>query len=463
IMVRTSFLVAVASVLFRILGGGQSRRAIVASRALMIALAALTYSALCLPVRAHGRWYEARAVVPRAPSALTQVICAIPELVASLKRGEAYLMVDGDSSDTLTNQLAFFVNGRRLEGTVIPGLALIDEQKQFERRDNALTRVAECIFDSFTSVTLGSNNEVRQWFFIPIAPLENFLPAGQDSIRVDVQRLSEQESHLYKSYRTDGESVKIPFVSYYSWDKAFYGVERNGEVADPRVDSSIPCHKSDTGLNIRILAPAETPARRIPPPADTPAGDLQAAPGNGSSSGEHSAAGIQDALQAIDRATVCTRFTGNWQDGVHQLSLAVPGGVHPTLLVRVSGSYRCGANIAGSAGSNSMSNGVKPGVELALISECDGRQFTYHAPWAPRVLTKSASWRRFDVAAPVCVSAFPGELKRIVLSCHPVATAYKDLTRQVDAASQSAVLFRDLRIDVTPIGAHPAAASYRIY
>ncbi|MGC8074774.1 hypothetical protein ACP3W1_29880, partial [Salmonella enterica] len=54
--------------------------------------------------------------------------------------------------------------------------------------------------------------------------------------------------------RDDGELI-IPNWQYYSWEKAFYGVERRGGICDPRTDRKLDAHKGDTGHYVRLLLP----------------------------------------------------------------------------------------------------------------------------------------------------------------------------------------------------------------
>ncbi|HNB24239.1 MAG TPA: hypothetical protein PKZ32_17600, partial [Candidatus Melainabacteria bacterium] len=245
------------------------------SNSLLLGILALSFSSLCLPVRANGRWYERPVTFTRPGDGVTFELVAPPAVAKSVRDGKAYLMVDAESLDSLTNGLSIAIDGKNLSGPYIPGLSLLDDQDHFERRGNQLTRVAECLFESFSSVVGVGNNDVRQWFLIAIpAEKEPSLMAlsratqeGGRSMRITIKRTAAGRTRLFKALTRDDKELIIPEWQYYSWDKAFYGVERRGGICDPRTDHKLEAHRGDTGHYVRLLLPA---------PADSKTRETQA-------------------------------------------------------------------------------------------------------------------------------------------------------------------------------------------
>ncbi len=232
----------------------------------------LSFSSVCLPVRAHGRWYERPYVLNKQGEGITFELFAPPAVAKATREGKAYLMVDAESLDSLTNGLSISIDGKTLTGPYLPGLSLLDDQNHFEKRGLELTRVAECLFESFSSVVGIANNDVRQWFLIAIPAetspsLMSSSGASQDaknSMRITIKRTAPGRTRLFKALAQDDRELYVPEWLYYTWDKAFYGVERRGGICDPRTDRKIESHKGDDGYYVRLLLPSPPEAEVKP-------------------------------------------------------------------------------------------------------------------------------------------------------------------------------------------------------
>lgn len=403
--------------------------------ALLLGIMVLSFSSLCLPVRANGRWYERPVTFTRAGDGVTFELAAPPTVANSVRDGKAYLMVDAESLDSLTNGLSIAIDGKNLTGPYIPGLSLIDDQDHFERRGNQLTRVAECLFESFSSVVGVGNNDVRQWFLIAIPEeKEPSLMAGSratqensHSMRITIKRTDSGRTRLFKALTRDDHELIVPDWQYYSWDKAFYGVERRGGICDPRTDHKLAAQKGDTGHYVRLL---------IPEPNNPKTEKMKPL-----SFQEIHAVNVEPKLSLTNEI-----FKSMKMSPVPDYS---PG---DRWLVRLSGKYKTRGKLP-------------PGVELITKSLDNGQEYSYSAPWAPKVLQPSNQWRNFDVACPIKPQAFPGKLSTIEVRMHVLSPAFTELTRPVEPEEmqRSSCQFEDVRVEIVSLPTYPFADKHAVY
>lgn len=401
----------------------------------LLGIMVLSFSALCLPVRANGRWYERPVTFNRAGDGVTFELVAPPVVAKSVRDGKAYLMVDSESLDSLTNGLSIAIDGKNLNGPYIPGLSLLDDQEHFEKHDNELTRVAERLFENFSRVVGVSNNDVRQWFLIAIpAEKEPSLMAGSratregsHSMRITIKRTAPGRTRLFKALTRDDGELIVPNWQYYSWEKAFYGVERRGGICDPRTDRKLDAHKGDTGHYVRLL---------LPPQADSNATKSQPL-----------------SFQELHEINVEPRLSLTSEVFKTMKMSPVPDYLPgDQWLVRLTGRYKTKGKLP-------------PGVEVITKSLEDGKEFSYNAPWAPKVLQPSSEWRSFDVACPIKPQAFPGKVSAIEVRMHVLSPAFHDMTHPVEPEEmqRSSCQFENVRVEITNLPTYPFAEKHSVY
>ncbi len=401
----------------------------------LTALAILSFSSICLPVRAHGRWYERANVLDKPGDGITFELFAPPTVAKAARSGNAYLMIDAENLDSLTNGLSISIDGQTLKGPYLPGLSLLDDQNHFERRGNELTRVVECLFESFSSVVGIANNDIRQWFLIAIPPettpsLMVRSGARQDaknSMRITIKRTEPGRTRLFKALSRDDRELIVPEWLYYSWDKAFYGVERRGGVCDPRTDKKIDAQKGDSGYYVRLLLPSTDESKTKP-------FELLS-------------------FQEMQEVNVEPKLSRSNETYKSMIMSPVPNyTAKDEWLVRISGRYK-------------TSGKMPPGVEVITKSVDNGNVHFYNAPWAPKVLKASTKWRNFDVAGPIKPQAFPGKLTQIEAKLHVLSPALKDLTVPIEEQElhRSNCLFENVRIEVLSLPANPLGEKHSVY
>lgn len=405
------------------------------TNSLLLGIMLLSYSSLCLPVRANGRWYERPLTFTRAGDGVTFELAAPPAVAKSVREGRAYLMVDAESLDSITNGLSIAIDGKNLTGPYIPGLSLLDNQDNFERRGNQLTRVAECLFESFSSVVGVGNNDVRQWFLIAIP--EEKQPSlmagsratqeGSHSMRITIKRTDSGRTRIFKALTRDDQELIVPDWQYYSWDKAFYGVERRGGICDPRTDHKLAAHKADSGHFVRLL---------VPEPNNPKTEKMKAL-----SFQEVPAVNVEPKLSLTNEIFKSMKMS--------PLPEYAPA---EQWLIRLSGKYKTRGKLP-------------PGVEIITKSLDNGQEYSYSAPWAPKVLQPSKDWRNFDVACPIKPQAFPGKLSAIEVRMHVLSPAYTELTRPVEPEElqRSSCQFENVRVEINSLPTFPFADKHAVY
>lgn len=404
------------------------------SNIILIGLSILTYSSICLPVRAHGRWYERSVNLTKPGEGMTFELYTPPAVSEAVVDGKAYLMIDAENLDSLNNGLSIAIDGRNIPGPFIPGISLMDNVNQFERRQTDLTRVAECLFESFTNIIGIGNNDIRQWFFVSIpAQTEPSLldskVAGayrKRSMRITIKRTDVGKTRLFKSLTRDDGELTVPNWQYYSWDKAFYGVERRGNVCDPRTDKTMKQHRGDSGNYIRLLVPSTK-------------GDANRQ--------------LPLSYHELAEPVIVNRKISNGNFKSLIMSPLPPYEPDDTWLVRLSGRYR-----------TSKTN-LPPAVEMLCKSVDKDIQYQYNAPWAPRNLKTSAEWANFDVAMPLKPSAFPGKMNRIELRMHAISPLLNELTFPLDSerVNNATCEFKNVRIEIKRLETPLLEQSHAVY
>lgn len=361
---------------------------------------------IVLPGRAAGRWYEWQKSL--IGDSVTQTL-TLPE--QSGKR-QTYLMVDTDGSSSLTSA-EISVNGKKLTGPIIPGLALAQDYSSLQHVTNGkVTWEGENIFNFMTKPADTSNSELRQWFLVPIPAEITSAAKGQLSVKISRKPSASEEivGIVYGSYH-HGKELYIPSATVYSWEKAFYGVENEAGLTDPRLDQSVHVPLARTAEpNIRLLMPAATASVtqlkvvQIPP--------LE--------------------LTAKSPSKPFAIFT-------------MPAYAKDDLwIVRITGAIK------------SKNSTARPSV--TLLADCNTPGNRYESPWTPNYISTSGSWTDFEMAVPVAPGQLPGGIKQLQGQfLYNVPKWKTDGSRPDDL-----VQCRDLKVQIIRLPGNPFARGFSI-
>ncbi|MGH9552313.1 MAG: hypothetical protein ACRD3W_23200, partial [Terriglobales bacterium] len=131
-------------------------------------LAVLTFPLLCLPLRAHGRWFEWRAPFAGTGAAIEQTIAVPPDAWERARCRQCYLIADADGVRSLSG-CRIMINGIEQSGPVVPGLGAVQDYR-FLKGSNGTQFFweGEYIFSCMTQLCGMNNSDLRQWLMIPI-------------------------------------------------------------------------------------------------------------------------------------------------------------------------------------------------------------------------------------------------------------------------------------------------------
>lgn len=209
----------------------------VASRVLTLVLAMGTLTVATVPVRANGRCFEWTCPITSGSPAVTQTIVLDPAVRQSLPGRQAFIAIDTNGADDLSN-LSVSVNGKPLDVAGIPAMSLHQYCGSWVNSSpQVILRECEWIFDCLSKPASTSTRQLRQWFLLPV-PLDTMRAALQSG-KLDVSISATGPATLYGAYPTRKTHVHLPDFTYYSWEKAFYGVENDRGLGDARYDTQV--------------------------------------------------------------------------------------------------------------------------------------------------------------------------------------------------------------------------------
>ncbi|RTL37687.1 MAG: hypothetical protein EKK48_23675 [Candidatus Melainabacteria bacterium] len=392
---------------------------------------------MVLPGRAAGRWYEWQK--PLIGDAVTQTLT----LPASIGDQQTYLMIDTDGASSL-NSADVIVNGKKLDGPVIPGLAVAQDYSVLQHVTNKkVTWEGENIFNFMTKPADTSNAELRQWFLIPVPTEITAGAKGQLSVKVarKVSASEEIVGILYGSYH-HGKELYIPSVTTYSWEKAFYGVENEAGLTDPRLDQSIHAPLARTAEpNIRLLIPS---TRGNVDPGTTASLVLKPHP-------------TTDALTSAAALSSATRVTSLKQVPIPPFELTAKSGSKPFAIYTMPAYAKDDLWIVRATGSiKSKNSAARPSMLLRADCNLDGNR--YETPWTPNFIWTSTAWSRFDIAVPIAPGRLPGGIKQ--LQGEFVYNVPKWKT--VGSVPDDLVQVKDLKLEIVRLPGNPLARGFSI-
>ena len=378
------------------------------SRIVLIGTMMILVPLLLLPGRAAGRWFEWEKAIADKP--IVQTI----DLPKDLGDQQTYLMVDANGANSLV-AADVTVNGKKLTGPVIPGMAMAQDYSTLRHSDNGkVSWEGESIFNFMTRPADLSNLDLRQWFLIPIP--EQITSASGKAIRVAIKNHGGTDGVIYGSYN-HGKQVSLPSVATYSWEKAFYGVENPGGLSDPRLDDSISLPSKSINSksvipNIRLLVPAS-------------AGD-----------------GVALLKRAAVKNLVLTP-----QHAVQpfQIYTMPPFAKNDLWVIRTTGEIK--------------SNSGATCPSISLVAVCAKANCQYESPWTPNSIPTGNGWHHFEISSPIAPGQLPGGIKqlheRFVFDVPKWKTSHEP--------PDDSVQFRNVSVDIIRIPGNPLARGFSIY
>jgi 4-amino-4-deoxy-L-arabinose transferase-like glycosyltransferase len=242
--IKAVFLIASVAAAFALLQSLSGKQTV--AKVLTVVLAIVVLPFVCLPLRAHGRAFEWKCPFTAAGQRIEQMIPLAPRSLAELSSRQCYLLIDGNGTRSLTPGCTIEVNGVKVDGPVIPGLDAVQDFSQLKRVSNGnIFFEGEYIFDCMSLLAGRSNSDLRQWLLVPVpaaafAPTHGVLPSALHVVlqrtAADTNAVVDRQAAIFGSYRSGDSKDPVPTVNSYSWEKAFYGVENDNDLTDPRLD-----------------------------------------------------------------------------------------------------------------------------------------------------------------------------------------------------------------------------------
>lgn len=363
-------------VLWQATGGLGSSKALLKPLCLLTGIVVVS---LCsMPLRSHGRFFETSI-----GTGVKQTIRIAEENRPAVLQRDCYLLVDCNNWQTLGNGAKIFVNQVQVDAPLIPLMPFAQTLRQSKVRgvkDSIEQHYLECedIYRSLATASGGSNLDLRQWFAMPLSRgLMQSAVASNDSV-LNIE-LHQTGSGIF-GVRVDAEeqNLRIPSVSRYSWEKAFYGVENEHGFTDSRYDDKIAV----AARNADNTAGGVEPNIR-----------LLVAPPTSRTSEQHclTSASAQGARLEIIGETVPT---------YNQDSVWI-------------------ASIRGRLNSIDETTVNVPLSFVVVFESIDknGARHRYRAPWVPASMALRPGSNQFRFALPFQPDALPGKLHSLSVEC----------------------------------------------
>jgi hypothetical protein len=205
--------------------------------------------ALCLfTQRANGRPGEGIITIERPGVKLSGQIF-VPRQVLADTGFQWFLLIDSDKGQLLKQQFDLSLNSKKLTAAPISSIATLDDWHYLKQLgDKSWYLDCSYIFDCLAQPAGLSNTDLRQWFALPVNAEQLAQVNKVGYINVDIVQKSTAPSTFFcaaTKETSNKEKVNIiPSRTLYSWEKAFYGVENDAGLTDPRYDEKLPLRKS---------------------------------------------------------------------------------------------------------------------------------------------------------------------------------------------------------------------------
>jgi hypothetical protein len=383
-----------------------------------IAAAVLAISlipSLCLPIRAHGRWYEQAITLSDRNPTVTQTI-TIP---ASAGNRPLFLAIDSDGWKPLRDDLRFEINGHPVSGPIIPQLPLLQDLRQPAIRNAEAIWDFEWVFNCLTRVGGICNGDVRQWFLLPIP--SDFVTG--DTVTVRVTAAPGKSAKLFASQTSAGNRISIPSFTKASYEKAFYGVENDDGLNDSRFDQriTVPGPRQPVHVNLRVVAaPLES-------------------------------AGSAGILPALTKQFP-SRHLRSDESVTAQLTNLPTFSPTDTWLIRLRGKV------------HSSTGAAKPGITLVVnAKDPTGKPITYSSPWTPSIMDAGPSPSSFDIAFPLIPSSIGHSIDSFQTTFYGDSPINHPVSETLAKPTKPDVTFDSLSLEISRMPQLPPAPKLEVY
>lgn len=370
------------------------------TQVLILALTAIAFVPICLPVRAHGRALEWQKTITN--DSVEQTITLNQEQLANIKNKNCYLLLDTEGQTQLANNVVVSLNGQRLSGPYIPSLSFVNDLSHVvSTGKDTVAFEQEYIFDCLTHDAATSNANLRQWYFLPV-PKELL-----KSTPITVTVTAKDAPFTIFGETPSNKNVVIPSLTRYSWEKAFYGVENTHGLTDTRYDQRIKLESPATKLpNIFLLA--------------------------------------DDVENPTNKLATLVSSTGTGNECVTELP---EYDNEETWLIRLTGQTR---------GTNSLA-----GTKLAVTCQDRDKQVEYQSPWCQKIIEAGNNWSNFDCAFPLKPSTLPGTALKLKAQFLPVSELFGHRNSHKENLAPAEV--RNLKVEVMHLPTMPLTGNYQLH
>ncbi len=214
------------------------------ARLLTVSLAILAIGLCAISQRANGRAGEGIIALNRPGEKLSGQII-LPASALKDDGDQWFILVDSDQGQLLKNQFDLTLNAQSLlaSGSAIAAISSLDDWNYLKTNSSGGSYL-ECayIFDCLSGPAGVSNSDLRQWFAIPLK---------KDQLTITNEITIEQKSSAPSKFFSAGLGHVIPSRAVYSWEKAFYGVENDSGLTDPRFDEKVPARQGKWSISYK--------------------------------------------------------------------------------------------------------------------------------------------------------------------------------------------------------------------
>lgn len=348
---------------------------------------------LLLSVRAEGRAGEWSGQLPAGSKAQFSFDLP-PDCPAGF-----FLLNSADYQAVASSVLE--VNGIVLDSIPVPGIALTDDYSRQVALAGSGTRCeGEMIFDAMTAGMGIANMDLRQWYVWALPPAA--LAAARRTNKMTVTLYSPaQPLPVFGSLSGGAKKIQWPDWRFYSWEKAFYGVENDTGLSDTSLDLGLQPQNGDATREFVI--PGSTSGLRIPFVRIIKMNAVV------------NAAKIQEDLVATAEPNVFRA----WQS----LEIDAGSNVEKQADRRFCQLLSCrNLVILEVEGKIKGSSQAAPSLQVFVdYEDSEGRIKRYVPTWTPRFIPAGPEWRRFAFAVPLNIEALPGKVTAVSLCLNGTA------------------------------------------
>lgn len=372
------------------------------SRAALMAVALPVCLCVTYPARANGRIFEWQSELQKGEK-ITQEI--VVDKTEALKEKQVYLLLDSEGSSAMMEKGSVSINGIALDGPLIPGISLTQDFAAVKKDPTTSNLYLECewIYDCMTAPAEMSNADLRQWFWLPLPPevVHSIASAGKADIAIEAK--TEQPARIFGTFLPGKKSTAVGSLDSSSWEKAFYGVESDKTLTDPRYDLGVDFRGHDKASFANAQGAVSSDLSHA---AGTQTGAymmlLVAAAKPHSGKRPEIAAGLPAMLQLDIPLARDGKLEKNFSIGIKS----------PDSL---KGSDMWMVRLKGQSKSSTVGACVEPIINV-VVEEKDGKSVNYPCRWMPRCLPSSKELRTFDYCFPLMPSLLPGKITAVNIS-----------------------------------------------